>query len=71
MKISPATVKLLRVFYYFDLSRLGKISVKPETKKELKKVIDAYYDEYSGHHLKSKKFLKQLDSMKDYALRLG
>ncbi len=65
LKISPATVKLLRVFYYFDLSRLGKISVKPETKKELQKVIDAYYDEYSGHHLKSKKFLKQLDSMKD------
>ena len=65
LKISPATVKLLRVFYYFDLSRLGKISVKPETKKELQKVIDAYYDEYSGLHLKSKKFLKQLDSMKD------
>ena len=65
LKISPATVKLLRIFYYIDLSRLGKISVKPETKKELQKVIDAYYDEYSGLHLKSKKFLKQLDSMKD------
>ena len=65
LKISSATVKLLRVFYYFDLSRLGKISVKPETKKELQKVIDAYYDEYSGLRLKSKKFLKQLDSMKD------
>lgn len=65
LKISPATVKLLRIFYYFDLSRLGKISVKAETKKELQKVIDAYYDEYSGLRLKSKKFLKQLDSMKD------
>ncbi len=65
LKISPAAVKLLRVFYYFDLSRLGTISVKSETKKELQKVIDAYYDEYSGLHLKSKKFLKQLDSMKD------
>lgn len=65
LKISTVTVKLLRVFYYFDLSRLGKISVKPETKKEVQKIIDAYYDEYSGLRLKSKKFLKQLDSMKD------
>lgn len=65
LKISPKTVKLLRLFYYFDLSRLGTISVKPETKKELQKVIDAYYEEYSGIHLKSKKFLKQLDSMKE------
>lgn len=64
-KISAAAVKLLRLFYYFDLSRLGNISVKPETKKELHKVIDAYYEEYSGLQLKSKKFLKQMDKMKD------
>lgn len=65
LKISQTSVKLLRLFYYFDLSRLGTISIKPETKKELQKVIDAYYDEYSGLHLKSKKFLKQMDAMKD------
>jgi DNA repair protein RecO (recombination protein O) len=63
--LSPISVKLLRLFYYMDLSRLGTISVKPETKKELEKIIDAYYEEYSGLHLKSKKFLKQIDSMKD------
>lgn len=65
LKITPTTVRLLRLFYYIDLSRLGNISVKPETKKELKKVIDAYYEEYSGLQLKSKKFLKQVDSLKD------
>ncbi|MDQ0218270.1 DNA repair protein RecO [Peribacillus cavernae] len=64
-KISPAAVKLMRLFYYFDLSRLGNISIKPETKKELEQVIDAYYEEYSGLYLKSKKFLKQMDKMKD------
>lgn len=62
--ISPTTVKLLRLFYYFDLNRLGQISVKDETKKELKKVIDAYYDEFSGLSLKSKRFLSQLDNLK-------
>lgn len=60
LKISPATVKLLRLFYYLDLSRLGNISVKSETKAELKKVISAYYDEYSGLNLKTKKFLNQM-----------
>lgn len=61
IKVSPATVKLLRLFYFFDLSRLGNISVKPETKAELKKVISTYYDEYSGLNLKTKKFLNQME----------
>ncbi|SFA95733.1 MULTISPECIES: DNA repair protein RecO [unclassified Bacillus (in: firmicutes)] len=64
-KISPASVKLLRLFYYFDLSRLGNISVKKETKAEIKKVIDAFYEEYSGLHLKSKRFLSQMESLRD------
>jgi DNA repair protein RecO (recombination protein O) len=64
LPISQTTVKLLRLFYYFDLNRLGNISVKPETKKELKNVIQAYYDEFSGISIKSKRFLDQLDSLK-------
>ncbi|MGG3471251.1 DNA repair protein RecO [Neobacillus pocheonensis] len=60
LKLSPAAVKLLRLFYYFDLSRLGNISVKEETKTELKNAITAYYEEYSGLQLKSKKFLNSM-----------
>lgn len=56
---------LLRLFYFFDLSRLGNISVKPETKAELKKIISAYYEEYSGLSLKTKKFLNQMDKFND------
>ncbi|PLS15197.1 DNA repair protein RecO [Bacillus sp. M6-12] len=65
IKISPASLKLLRLFYYFDLTRLGNVSVKQETKKELERVIDTYYEEFSGLQLKSKKFLKQMDNLKD------
>lgn len=61
--ISPHTVKLLRLFYYFDLSRLGNISLKRETKKEIEMVIETYYDNYSGLSLKSKKFIKQLHKL--------
>ncbi len=60
IKLSISVVKLLRLFYYFDLSRLGTISVKDDTKAELKRVISAYYDEYSGLHLKTKKFLDSI-----------
>ncbi|UII54911.1 DNA repair protein RecO [Cytobacillus spongiae] len=63
LKISPATVKLLRLFYYLDLSRLGEISVKDQTKAELNKVISTYYDEYSGLNLKTKKFLNQMNAL--------
>jgi DNA repair protein RecO (recombination protein O) len=63
-KLSPATVKLLRLFYHIDLSRLGNISVKEETKAELKKVITAYYEEYSGLYLKTKKFLNSMDQFR-------
>lgn len=63
--ISRASIKLLRIFYYIDLKRLGNISVKDETKKELRAVVDAYYDEYSGLVLKSKRFLKQMEQLKN------
>ncbi|GMB07591.1 DNA replication and repair protein RecO [Thermolongibacillus altinsuensis] len=64
LPMSVHTLKLLRLFYYFDLSRLGKINVKEETKRELNQIISAYYDEYSGLTLKTKRFLQQIDSLK-------
>ncbi|WP_078552786.1 DNA repair protein RecO [Bacillus alkalicellulosilyticus] len=63
IKISARAAKLLRQFYYIDLHRLGTISVKKETKQELGLVISAYYDQYSGITLKSKRFLEQLERM--------
>ena len=65
MRISPAVVKILRVLYYMDLDRLGTISIKDTTKKEIRHVLDAYYDEYLGVELKTKRFLRQMSKMKD------
>ncbi|MBM7701488.1 DNA repair protein RecO [Metabacillus iocasae] len=64
LRVSPGTIKLLRLFYYIDLQRLGSISVKEETKHQLKLIIDSYYEEYSGLFLKSKRFLNQMDKLK-------
>ncbi|HEX7063946.1 MAG TPA: DNA repair protein RecO [Bacillales bacterium] len=62
-RLSEAALKLLRLFLHMDLKRLGKVSLKPETKRELKTVLSAYYEEYSGLKLKSKRFLDQLENI--------
>lgn len=61
MDISPKAIQLLRTFYYLDLKRLGSITLKPETKKELRQVMDTYYEEYSGLYLRSKRFMEQME----------
>ncbi|MFD1363025.1 DNA repair protein RecO [Lentibacillus salinarum] len=58
--------KVARLFYIFTeigLERVGTISVKSENKKLLRDIIDAYYEQYGGYYLKSKRFLKQLDKL--------
>lgn len=60
---SAQTVRLIKLFADMNLHRLGNISLKQQTKSELKQIIRAYYDEYSGVSLKSRRFLDQLDRM--------
>lgn len=62
--LSEAASKLIRLFYHFDLSRLGNVSVKEETKRQIRLAIRAYYDEYCGIYLKSRRFIDQLDKFK-------
>ena len=63
IKVSPATLRLLRLFAMLDIHRIGSISVKETTKKELELCISSYYDEYTGLYLKSKKFLQQVEKL--------
>lgn len=58
---SEATLKLLKLFLMMDIKRLGTISLKKKTRNEIKTVLNQYYDTYSGLHLKSKRFLAQLN----------
>lgn len=62
-QMSPAVSKLLKLFYFIDLERLGNISVKKETRNELRRIIDTYYEQNSGVYLKSRKFLEQIYKM--------
>ncbi|MCU9613911.1 DNA repair protein RecO [Caldibacillus lycopersici] len=63
LKVQQATIRLLKLFYYIDITRIGSINVKELTKKELNQCITAYYEEYSGIYLKSKKFLLQMEEL--------
>lgn len=62
--IPDTAAKLLRVFAGVGLERVGTISVKPENVRLIRQLIDAYYDQYGGYFLKSKRFLNQLDKLK-------
>ncbi|WP_307586052.1 DNA repair protein RecO [Paenibacillus wynnii] len=61
MEISPRSLKLLRLFAKLDLTRLGNVDVKADTREELKKVMRAIMDFQLGLRLKSQNFLDQLD----------
>ncbi|ASN05200.1 DNA repair protein RecO [Virgibacillus necropolis] len=61
----PETIaKLLRIFLEVGLEQVGTITIKEPNKQLLRKMLDAYYDQYGGYFLKSKKFLRQIDQLK-------
>ena len=57
------TVKLLRMFFYVDISKITKLEVSDNIKEELSKFIYDYYDRYSGLYLKSREFLQNLEKL--------
>ena len=59
--VNIKTIKLLRMFYYVDISKITKLDVSDNIKKELSQFIYDYYDRYSGINLKSREFLKNLE----------
>lgn len=57
------TIKLLRMFYYVDISKITKLDISENIKEEISSFIYDYYDRYSGIYLKSREFLKNLDKI--------
>lgn len=52
--------KLLFVFENAGIERVGKISIKDENRLLLRQLLNTYYDQYGGYHLKSRRVLQQL-----------
>ena len=61
--VSEKTIKLLRMYYYVDISKITKLEVSKQAKNEINVFLDEYYERYTGLYLKSKKFIKNLGKL--------
>lgn len=61
--VNLKTIKLLRMFYYIDISKITKLEVSDNIEHELSRFIYDYYDRYSGLYLKSREFLENLEKL--------
>lgn len=60
--VSDKTIKMLRLYYYVDISKISKLDVSREVSKEIDQFLEDYYDRYTGLYVKSKEFLKKISS---------
>lgn len=61
--VSDKTIKLIRMFYYVDISKITKLDISPKSKNEINLFLDDYYSRYTGLYLKSKSFIKNLQKL--------
>lgn len=62
-KVDSKTIKLIRMLYYVDISKISKVTISPKCKKEINEFLDDYYSRYTGLYLKSKNFVKDLQKL--------
>lgn len=59
--INDKVLKLIRLFYYVDISKIENLNISENIEKEINNFLDLYYEKYTGLYLKSKKFLDNLN----------
>jgi len=55
-------LKLLRLYQYVDISKISKLDIDINISNMICCFIDEFYDKHSGIVIKSKKFLREIDS---------
>lgn len=61
--VSEKTIKLIRMFYYVDISKISSLDISDKSKNEINIFLNDYYDRYTGLYLKSKKFILDLQKI--------
>ena len=51
------------MLYYVDIGKISKLEIGDKVKNEINFFIDEFYDRHTGLFLKSKKFLKTIETM--------
>ncbi len=54
------TIKMLRMFYYVDVSKISKVNIQIGIKKEINEFLEQYYSDYTGIFFRSNDFLKKV-----------
>ena len=58
--VSEKTIKLVRMYFLVDISKISKLDLNKDIVNEVNNFIDLYYERYTGLYLKSKEFFKKL-----------
>lgn len=61
--VSDKTIKMIRMYYYVDIKNISKLDVSKEVSIEINRFLDDYYDRYTGLYIKSKDFIKKINSL--------
>ena len=61
--VSAKTIKLIRMFYYVDISKIEKLDISELCKNEINTFLNEYYENYTGLYLKSKSLINNLSKV--------
>ncbi len=61
--VSDKTIKMIRMYYYVDIKNITKLDVSNEVSNEINRFLDDYYDRFTGLYIKSKDFIKKINSL--------
>ena len=61
--VSAKTIKLMRMFYYVDISKIEKLDISELCKNEINTFLNEYYENYTGLYLKSKNFINNIKKL--------
>ncbi len=63
--VSEKTIKMIRMYYYVDISGISKLDVSKEVTKEISTFLDDYYERFTGLYLKSKAFVNKINKLEN------
>lgn len=61
--VSNDTIKMVRMLYYVDISRIKKLEIKEEVKLEIEDFLNDYYEEHTGVYFNMTDKLKSLSKL--------
>ncbi len=58
-----SVIKLLNMYYLVDIKSISNLNIKKDIVSEINRFLTLYYEDYTGLYLKSKDFLKTMQSL--------